>query len=141
MVGRLPIQLLNVFAQIGLYTIYTNALQIIIKMDLFGYHALALDQRLAFLLATDTPDRIQCLLCIFGPDNLSPTARNGSLKEFQLFVERSDRFPLCILGTLTSQFQIHELLLALRHNGIVLANIEIDLAPVLPIAGLDGALG
>jgi hypothetical protein len=110
-------------------------------MDLFGDHALALDKRLAFFFATDPANGIESLLRIFGPDYFGAAAGNGSFEEFQLFVERGDRFPFSVLGTLPGQLKVHVLLLSLGNDGIVLTNVKIDLATVFPIAGLDGTFG
>ncbi len=109
-------------------------------MNLFGNHALALNQGLALFFATDAPNGIERLLGIFGPDHFGAPASNGGLEKLELLIERGDCFPFSILGSFTGQLQVHELLLTLWYDGIVLANVEIDLATVFPIGGLDGTL-
>jgi hypothetical protein len=63
------------------------------------------------------------------------------LELLQALVQCLERLPFHVLGPATHEVDIVELRLAHGHDGIVLSNVEIDLAPVLQVGGAYRALG
>ena len=139
MVRSFTIQLLNIFAQICFDTFHSDRSQVVVEMNLLGYHAFTFHQCLAIFFATNFSNSFLCLCNIFGPNYFCTAGSNYRFKKFQLFVQRSNRFPFCIFCFFTSQLYIHKLLLPFRHHRIVLTNIKIDFTTMFPISCFDRA--
>ena len=112
-----------------------------IQLDLFGDHALAFDDASAGLFFADGMDLLQRLRGGLRPDDAAAAFGEDGFEFLQLFVEGLDGAPFDILGPLACEVQIRELLLALRHNCVIAADIEIDLFAVVQVLRLDRAAG
>jgi hypothetical protein len=140
-VRRFAIELLDIFAEIGLDAFDAVFFEEMVELDLFGDHALALDDAAAAFLLTDSEDLFECLGGVLCPDDAAASAGKDRLEFFQLLVKGLDGAPLDVFCSFACEGQFCKLLLALRDDSIIAADIEIDLFAVVQVLRLDGAAG
>src|SRR5688500_2629313 len=109
MVGRLTVQLLNIFSEIRLDHLNIMLTQKLIEMDLFGHHGFTFHDGTSLSGGAYAQNLVQGLLRVFRPDNTASVLREPGFKLREIFIQVFKSLPLDMLGYFSCRGNVREL--------------------------------